>query len=417
MQLEPSRRWLRSCGLTIIALACLVAVDSRAAEKRSTDSAGAFRPDLPRNTWVQVEPESLPFVGGGSHRPQSWNKLVYDSVGRRAIYLDRWSDETHGHTIYANAVLAFDPAANSVACLKVSNWTQQRKEGGGYHTVPLPENEREPTPCDRHPYGNVAFVPEQNAVYLSAGANQSALAGELRSHAACRDTWRFDLAGRRWTKVASDLEPPDSLEGVMCYDPANKVIVRLCNDGTQTWLLDVTKGQWRNAEAENNPRCGKAAAMCYDSKRGRIILFGGRGRDNPLRVWNAPGVQTWSYSVAEHQWQPLPDAPIAGRAAGMDYDPSRDCVVLHFSLEKGKPGRTLFYLCDKNQWRALPERADAAGPPAPWHGLAYDATRDVFIRASYSPESRSTCQWWLLRPELSETVEAEPTAANPADNP
>lgn len=395
------RQRLTACVTAFLACLGVLNAPSAAENQPVPRPASTFRADLPLNTWVRVRPAYAPVAGGGSHRPQSWNKLVYDSLGRRAIFLDRWSDDVHDHSIYANAVLAFDVAANEVTRLKVSNWKRESNPGGGYRTIALPENESEPTPCDRHPYGNVAFVPERNAVYLSAGANQTAWSENLRRSDNTADTWRFDLAERKWTRVVSEKNPPGGFEGSMCYDPVNKVIVRVAADGTQTWLLDVATEQWRNPIATNNPRCGKAASMCYDSKRGRVLLFGGRGRDNPDKRWNAPGVDFWSFTVAENEWKPLPDSPIRGRAAGMDYDPANDCVMLHFSIEKGKPGKSLFYLCDRNEWRGLPAEVDSRGPAAPWHALAYDAANNVFVRSAYT-DGRP--EWWLIRLDRSSTV-------------
>jgi hypothetical protein len=203
----------------------------------------------------------------------------------------------------------------------------------------------------------------------------------------------------------------------MCYDPAAKVIVRLCQRGTQTWLLDVKTGQWRHAGAKNEPRCGMGAAMCHDSKRNRILVFGGRGRDNPDPRYNAPGVDLWSYTVAENEWKPLPRSPIPGRAAGMDYDPVNDCVVVHFSLVKGESGRTLFYRCDTNEWRALPAASDAKGPSAPWHGLAYDAARNVFVRAAYTRGEQAGPTWWLLRPDPAKAEAIKPVPVEKNEKP
>lgn len=373
-----------------------------------------FKPDLPLNTWVRVDPNPkfIPLSEGQAFRPQSWNKLVYDSIGKRAITMDRVSDKIHDHSIYANAILVYDPTENEIKCLKVNNWKRENKSGGGYNTIAMPDNETDPTPCDRHPYGNFTFVPDQNSAYLSAGANAGALSGDKKSHAVTADTWRFDIEKKTWQKIESELKPPASLEAVMCYDPTNKVIVQVTRNGQETWLLDVETGQWRNPDIKNSPRCGMAASMCFDSKRGRVLLFGGRGRQNPDNAWNARGVEFWELYVREGEWKQLPSSPIPGRSAGMDYDPQRDLVMVHFSIVKGKSARSVFYLCDKNEWRVLDEEVDEAGPVSTWEGLAYDVSRDVFIRTCYGDPNPYVAQWWLFRPNVAELKVHENISGN-----
>ena len=207
-------RFLRTISGTVL----FAAVLSAPARAGAADLA-----KLPANTWVRVKPRYVLPPSKGRHFPMSWNKLVYDSTGKRLIYVDRWYDKVRRGTIYANAVLAFDAVGDTVTCLKLNNWKKQ-DAGGGYKTVPLPENEKDPTPVDRHPYGCVAFVPEENSIYISGGANQTAPG----NHATARDTWKFELTKRKWSRIKSKIEPPNGLDDCMAYDAKNKVIVRSC---------------------------------------------------------------------------------------------------------------------------------------------------------------------------------------------
>ncbi|MFO7900105.1 MAG: kelch repeat-containing protein, partial [Planctomycetota bacterium] len=229
----------RALRASVLAACVLPAIACAASAARAGEPAAAFRPDMPLNRWIKVEPKYVGPPEGGRHRPAGWNKLVYDSVGKRMLYMDRWSTAVHGHSIYANAVMAFDVAANTVTCLKLTNWKRQDTAKGGYRTVPLPANKEEPTPCDRHPYGNLAFVPDRNSLYLSTGANRSALRGSIRGQTVTRDTWRYDIDRKKWIEIdETTVKPPGGLEDAMAYDAAHKVIVRICR-GRATWLLDV----------------------------------------------------------------------------------------------------------------------------------------------------------------------------------
>jgi hypothetical protein len=370
-------------------------------------AAVVFMADMPLNTWVRVKPKYVGPPEGGRHRPAGWNKLVYDPVGKRMLYMDRWSTGTRGHSIYANAVMAFDVVANTVTCLKLTNWKRQSRAGGGYRTVPLAANKEEPTPCDRHPYGNLAFVADRNSLYLSTGANRSALRGSLRGQSVTRDTWRYDCGEAEWVQVdESKTKPPGGLEDAMAYDAAHKVIVRICR-GRATWLLDVQTDRWRDAKAKNNPGSGMGAAMCYDSKRERVMVFGGGGKHGA--AWNAPHPECYAYSVEDNAWTLLADAPVPVRAMGAAYDPKRDVVLIHAG-RKRNPYFSGIYDPAKNEWRRLNLPDDAKRPVPRWHTLAYDVVHDVYVRAS---ASSGRPEWWLFRPDLSKAV---PVRARPGGN-
>lgn len=341
-------------------------------------------PELAPNTWVQVKPKCVAPPSGGQHFPMSWNQMVYDPVGKRLLMMDRWYDEIRKDTIYANAVLAFDVPANTATCLKLTNWKREAA-GGGYRTAAMAENEKEPTPVDRHPYGCLAFVPEQNALYLSGGANQSAPGGHPQ------DTWKFDLAAGKWAQVKSDKNPPNGLDDCMAYDPVNQVIVRSCH-GQSTWLLDVKSGQWRDGGAKDNPRCGMGAAMVYDSKRGRMLLYGGPGRN--AKDWAQPGTEFWAYTVKENGWTRLPDGPVAARAPGLAYDSRHDAVMMRTEPGQGQSAATCLYFPEQNRWLRLETPAGAAQPLATYHALACDPAHDVFVQGGGTWDKP---QWWLFR--------------------
>ncbi len=387
-------------ALKIIAAAC-IALGTAVARPATAEGSAVDLGNLPLNTWIRVRPEYKAPPDGGRHVPHSWNKLVYDPVGQQAVYMDRWSDSQRGNTIYANAVMTFDAAANKVECLKVGNWKRVAREEGGYRTVPMPENADDPTPCDRHPYGNLAFVPHQNAVYLSAGANRTALVDGTRGHRHCRDTWRFDLETRVWTLIESEQNPPQRLEEAMEYDAASRVIVALVRGGAQTWLLDVDTGQWRNAEARNNPNSGMGAAMTYDSKRERVMVFGGGGKDGG--AWNDPHRHVYAYSVEDNAWTRLADASVPVRAMGAAYDSKRDIVLVHAGCGR-HPFFFGFYNPETDDWHAIHLPDDAELPAPRWHGLVYDAAHDVYVRATGPWDDP---QWWLFRPDIAASVPVE----------
>src|SRR5262249_39450503 len=149
-----------------------------------TDLAG-----IPANTWVPLKPSLAQRTNPeeqGQWVNAGWNKLVYDADAKRVLFYDRWQDKKHGgHNIYGNCLFGFQPAGAKLTPLKIDHWTKQAA-GGGYRTTPLPENELEPTPCSRHVYHGFDYVPEEKAIYICNGANQSAmLKNKLLGHTLC----------------------------------------------------------------------------------------------------------------------------------------------------------------------------------------------------------------------------------------
>jgi hypothetical protein len=104
----------------------------------------------------------------GSFRPVGWNKIVYDPNGKRVLFYDRWVDKKHGGlTIYGNCLFALDPAAARLTPVKIDSWTATPTKQGGYRTLALPENEKEPTPCPffgPHARLTVSALPEYQIV-------------------------------------------------------------------------------------------------------------------------------------------------------------------------------------------------------------------------------------------------------------
>lgn len=242
----------------------------------AAEAAQVWRPDLEPNVWTEITPNYKAVPEGGEHTPVSWNKLVYDSVGRRIVNIDRWTvpGRIDGTYIYANSLMALDLGRGEIDCLSLFNWKREASAGGGYRTLVMPENTATPTPCPQHPFGNVAYVPEENAVYLGAGANQTTvLDGKRAVHS--RDMWRFDLKSGKWEKMAGE-QPPLSLSDSMTYAADAGVIVRWVSEKSETWCFDVKTHTWSKKEVKDGPPLGNRTTMTYDSKRKQVLLYGGR---------------------------------------------------------------------------------------------------------------------------------------------
>src|SRR5262249_49488547 len=119
---------------------------------------------LPANTWVELKYTTVQPADPaekGNWVSAGWNKLVYDPDGKRVLFYGRWYDKKHGGTtIYGNCLFAFDPATAKLTPRKIDNWKKVDTKTGGYRTVELAENDKEPTPASRHVYHAFEYVPE-----------------------------------------------------------------------------------------------------------------------------------------------------------------------------------------------------------------------------------------------------------------
>jgi len=368
-------------------LACLGAV-----------AASGGEPAAP-NTWVGVTPKYEGAPDGGTIWPSQWNpKGTYDPATGRVIVMDRWQDKTRGITIYANAALAYDPAANTCTVLKVSNWKQEPTPTGGYRTVELPANKTDPTPVDRHPMGCLALVPELNALYLVNGLNQSAPMG----HPA--DTWQFDLAKNKWTLVAAKYNGqvhPDnpSMAHMMEYDPESKLVVYFGSTyagGYDMWTFDPATAKWRDIANITMPPSKVFNGIAYDSKRKLIMVLSGEN--------------LCAYSTAKNEWKRLKPCPNnKSEAPGLSYDSKNDVFLATASAPKAKSAATLIYDPAKDEWGEL------AGAELPaqsnWNSVTYAPKHDVFVYQG--PFVNDKPAWFLFRYDP-KTAKFRPPSADQA---
>jgi hypothetical protein len=337
---------------------------------------------IPPNSWVPIQPRIIqPKAAGeqGQWINAGWNKLVYDPDGKRVLFYDRWNDKKHGGTtIYGNCLYAFDAAADTLTPLKIDNWTKLETPDGGYRTPPLPENDREPTPCPRHVYHAFDYVPDTRSVFISNGANQTALRdGKLLGHDLCTDTWRFDLEKKSWTRIVSKDQPPNRLEDGMAYCPDTKAIVYAGHG--KIWILDIAGGEWRKSRTEL-PRFHMGMTVFYDAPRKRMLLAGGGLYDK----WQttAGGFNTlYAFDPKSEEITRLADCPTALCRGALSHDTHCDLFIVAVALSgKGveQPSGIFAYDPKIDAWHAI-KPANPVPYENGWMPLCYDARHDCHI--------------------------------------
>lgn len=340
---------------------------------------------LPANTWVELKYTTVqPDDPGekGHWVSAGWNKIVYDPDGKRVLFYDRWYDKKHGGTtIYGNCLFAFDPAKGTLTPVKIDHWKKIDTKTGGYRTIALPDNDKEPTPVSRHVYHAFDYVPELKAVFLCNGANQTVMKDDKHvGHDECDGAWRFNLATMKWTRFGGKA-PTNRLDETMAYCPDTRSLIYSGGDG-QVWILELANGQWRKAKQSPPLRTAFGRTVCYDPTKKRMLLLGG-GR---LDAWQKGEAlefrELYGFDPRTETIEKLAAGPTAFYEAQLAYDAKHELfVTVAVFNKKEQPSGMFAYDPHKNEWRTLTP-VNAIPPHASWHGwmkLCHAADHDCFL--------------------------------------
>jgi hypothetical protein len=345
---------------------------------------------LAPNTWVSVKHTVQQPAGGekGDYAPAGWNKLIYDAAGKRVLFYDRWSDKKHGGaTIYGNCLFSFDPLKSVLAPLKIDNWLKVDRDGG-YRTLELPENSKEPTPCSRHVYSGFEYIPDQNAVFLCNGANGTAMRNEkLECHLLTANMWKLDLGkgAATWSQVAPEQHPTkESLDDAMAYCPDTKSLI-LTMKG-QIWIYDLTANKWRKSK-HNAPTGGAGQTICYDPVRKRMLLSGGTSSDFSVAMPDRAQKdktcnKLYAFDPRTETFTKLADMPTGLYECNLAYDSKHDVFMFACTMQyKDMPAGTFCYDPKKDQWSEV-KTANSVPASGNWYGwirMCYDSDLDCFV--------------------------------------
>ena len=342
---------------------------------------------LPANTWVEIKyttQQPGPPDDKGTFARQGWNKLVYDPDGKRCLFYDRWIDKKHGgYTIYGNCLFSFYPAKGVLTPIRIDNWTKMEPKQGGYRTLALPENDKEPTPCPRHVYHGFEYVPALKSVFLCNGANQTALdkSGKLVGHDLCDGAWRLDLKTNTWARFGAGQAPPNVLDDAMAYCRDIHALV-YAGSNRQLWILDLETAAWRKAKNSPPRRSASGQTIFYDPPRKRMLILGG-GQLDAWKKKDAPGFrELYAFDPKTETVTKLADAPTAFYSSHLAHDPKHDLFFAVAVFNKGEQPSGMFaYDPNKDAWK----RIKTANPiPAHnnwfgWMKLCYHSHNDCLI--------------------------------------
>ncbi len=128
-----------------------------------------------------------------------------------------------------------------------------------------------------------------------------------------------------------------------------------------TWQWDGK--DWKQFKPTVSPSARVGSAMAYDSARGKIVLFGGRGKTGLLQ-------DTWEWDGKAWTQRHPKLSPSKTSAHAMTYDPLRKKMFLLDAQSRGT------WAWDGTNWKQL---KSIAPPPQIIGSLVFDATRNTIL--------------------------------------
>ncbi len=228
----------------------------------------------------------------------------------------------------------------------------------------------------RFPNNSPTFK-ENDVMTYDAARGRVLLFADATSDVVPGGTWEWD--GTNWTKMSPSVSPTVESPAIS-YDAARARVVLFGIDdaaGVETWEWDGL--EWDQQFPTESPSYRFDHAMAYDPIRGQVVLFGGFGIDGLADFDHLGDTWEWDGTV----WQevaPAGAAPIEREDHAMAFDASRGRVTLYGGRGRaGSPAR----LADIWEWNgtAWTERFPAGSEPAGrnQHAMAYDAARKRLV--------------------------------------
>ena len=238
-----------------------------------------------------------------------------------------------------------------------------------------------------------ALVPAPRAGHVMTTAGTAGgvylLSGQIIDNTPRITDTLWTWTGSEW-RVTSDAGPVNRSLPAAAFDSRRGVLVlyggRSIGAGTRfgdTWEWDGK--QWREI-AVRTPGARDHHVMVFDEARGRVVMYGGAS--------DRPGMpnDTWTWDGAK--WEMVDSTTGPGGLAhhSMAYDSKRQRVVLWGGFNSANQRTSDVWEWDGAKWTRIP--AIGPGPsPRSHHRLAYDAARGVTVMFGGGDQSAETWTW------------------------
>jgi N-acetylneuraminic acid mutarotase len=258
---------------------------------RSFGDTWAF--DAATSTWTDLSP-SMPLPSG-----RSGHSMAYDSSTGLVIMFGGGALEN-----IFNDTWAYDPKTNT--------WTNLDPSG------PLPEAR------GTH---SMVYDPSTNRVIMFGGSGY-----RDNMDVFLNDTWAYDPTTNRWTELNPSGPLPEArATQSMVYDPTTRRVIMFGGMSANgdlfddTWAYDLASDRWTKIDPSGTVPEGRASqSMVYDSSAGRVLMFGGASRSGYLN-------DIWAYDPSTATWtelNPSGTLPVGRMSHAMAFDSSTGRVLM-----------------------------------------------------------------------------------------
>ena len=186
----------------------------------------------------------------------------------------------------------------------------------------------------------------------------------------------IELTGNTWSSASITTWPPSQDQHAMAYDSDRDVVFLYGGGSPETWELTVPSQSWQWYYVGGpNGRTGMAVA--YQNNRRKVLLFGGRERNQ-----GASGARlgdTWEWDTASHTWANVSPggSPQARDEHALAYDASRGATVLFGGKNASGAALADTWVWNGSSWTNV---TVSGGPSARFgHVMAYDSARGVIV--------------------------------------
>ncbi|PCJ57672.1 MAG: hypothetical protein COA79_15615 [Planctomycetota bacterium] len=188
---------------------------------------------------------------------------------------------------YSNTSMEWNLGTNKIEAIDVFNWAGG-SGGGGKLLTGFKDN---PTPSPRHTYDGMAYVAEEDAMYMMAGANWKICLNKKKTNEEAiaqlkldgNSTWKFTFADKKWTRIDGSIRQfwngnrASPYESHMEYWPEGKKLLYFDARAQCYAEFDLKTQKWAKVERKK----GKTGVSLYgarsswDTKRGLWIFRNG----------------------------------------------------------------------------------------------------------------------------------------------
>lgn len=355
----------------------------------------AQSPALPPNQWVKAEidwkktiadfRDDAQWVTTDGYSNNSFRSKTGEVLIRTGI---RSSSAGWNPGFYTNTSVLWNPKTDTAKVIDVFRWGGG-SGGNGRLLEGFAEN---PTPSPRHTYDGMAYVPEEDALYLHLGATWRTGGQGVTEDAKAQhridereSTWKYTFADGRWTRIDHNIRKfwpggeVSPYETHLRYWPGKKKLLFLNDNGNRYAEFNLETQQWENAQRIERPKSPNRlynARSTWDSKRQLWVFRLGpdlctfdpetKTYTNLPRCWDLPprpneerqsdrryavkgvvyipkhdvylvtgltGNDTMVYDVEAGKWSELKAGDIALVNGYLQYDPATDLVLMNYQLQ------------------------------------------------------------------------------------